>query len=414
MLPALAFVVAQALGFAAALQAAADHPDVREAEVGAAIHRGTPIARVAGQSSLLVQPGWRGRPQGDEGPELQVVVGHSFVLARQGRAIREAAQADRVSLDAEVRAALLTHELATADAWLLVWAQGAREQLLEDESGLLETWEARLARARALGAALESDLAQTRAERAELASRRLAIERTRRDAERMLAEALGRADRVEVEGAPPSWTQLPEPPSTVDGFPTVELARARREAEAADLRASLAGLAPQLFVGAQVQTEAPRGGWATPSSRSKARTAPRVRSRSRARRPEARARRSPKKRRRVRRSASSRARTTKRDSRRRGLDRHLREVAPALEALVEGATRRREQGELTLFEELDHRRRALAARGIARSSCGSTSRARERACTCFTTRSVAPKETPDDSNVRCCWARDAFVRARVR
>ncbi|MCB9617148.1 MAG: TolC family protein, partial [Sandaracinus sp.] len=310
----------------------------------------------------LVQPGWRGRPQGDEGPELQIVVGHTFVLARQGRAVREAAQADRASLDAEVRAALLTHELATADAWLLVWAQDAREQLLEDESVLLETWETRLTRARELGAALESDLAQTRAERAELTSRRLEIERARRDAERSLAEALGRADRVEVEGAPPSWTELPEPPDTLDGFPTVELARARREAEAADLRASLAGLAPQLFVGAQVQTESPDGrmGYAIVQIQGANRAARSIevaRAQTRSARAEVAEEAATREALRLFARAHDEARLA--DQR---LERHLREVAPALEALVDGATRRREQGELTLFEELDHRRRALGAR----------------------------------------------------
>ena len=218
------------------------------------------IGGTAQTSSLTFMPGAVIAPDQDQGFESQLSFTQGWNLSDLGGVRRRAAGAEREVLAAEVRADALRVRLEAARRWIdLATLQAVEEIHLEHRAVAMARVE-RAERALAVGVGGAAELAEARAEQADLEQHRLDLEGDRFVASTQLAMAMGRSpsDRLRARGALPSPT-LPSGPEIraraheIDALPDVAVRRlAASAAREREIEAS-AQYAPVLQVGAQLE-----------------------------------------------------------------------------------------------------------------------------------------------------------------
>jgi outer membrane protein TolC len=225
------------------------------------------IGGTATSSNLTFMPGAVVAPDQDQGFESQLSFTQGWNLSDLGGTRRRAAAAEREVLSAEVRADALRVRLEAARRWIdLATLQAVEEIHLEHRTVALARVE-RAERALAAGVGGAAELAEARAEQADLEQHRLDLEGDRFLASVQLAVAMGRhpSERLRATGALPAPTlpsasEIRARAREIDALPDVAVRRlAASAAREREIEAS-AQYAPVLSVGAQLERSA-AGAW---------------------------------------------------------------------------------------------------------------------------------------------------------
>ena len=259
----------QRLSFSAAVARAAQSPEQRaRADALRARRAGDRhiTGAIAGGKTVTVYPSLRVLPS--VGPELQVYAGQSFAINGRGAARRGAARAERAVLAAAADAALLSRQLAVADAWIELWTAQNAAPWLGRERTLAAQALAKAKRGRARGALRRDSVA---AAQTWLAQLRLAELRRQHDAHHAalrLSRLLGLRPHplVGIIGAPPAPTVPEGSPALfkalqrkLERLSAVRLGRLRWLAARAKSREVRANRGAVLSLGGQLEVDSPLG-----------------------------------------------------------------------------------------------------------------------------------------------------------
>lgn len=251
-------VPAQALSFEQTLSLAEAAPSLSAAST--AIERRRALAEVipwlTSNPSVLVQPGGRRQNLGAIGPELYVGITQELSLAGAGVARRAAALAE-VGADQEERAVLRRGLLiASAQAWLSLWAAQVALEAARDELTLTKDWQARVAKGALAGGFTRVDVAVANAYHAEAHLSALSLEGEAFVRGVMLNRVVGR----DADGPAVATTALPvvtidsasvgRVVAAADASPPLRAARANVEVERLKEREAEASRGTSLQVGA--------------------------------------------------------------------------------------------------------------------------------------------------------------------
>ncbi len=264
---------AQAIGFAEALQRAAQQPS-HQADADAVAQRQKGDSHLPGrwgnpELQLGVGPGFASAGFAEPGTELMVMAQQPWQLQDGAKARKQAAAAERQALQAVAERRLLERSLQTAEAWLSLHTA---EQLLlaaQEEATAAADLAQALVQAGKRGAVTSGDVAEAVVAAAQYKAQVLAAEGVAWHAASQLASQVGLPVAPTSHTALPAATSgpapspvLPEPAQWPRWLAQTESLPLVREqsllAQAAKLRVTelRAGAGSQLVVGAQAQRNA--------------------------------------------------------------------------------------------------------------------------------------------------------------
>ncbi len=242
-------------------------PDVRGAEQAvAAKHdmRGR-MSTMTSNPQLYLQPGFRARPEGNQGIEVQGSVTQSWNLAGLSSARSTTARLEEAELSAQARVLALTQRLDAARAWIDLWSAERVLEVVTREAVLGGEFVRLVEKAVAASAITKADLAEARAYHAETRLSVIGAEGEVFERGLQLARVLAaNADPLSSTGdlpvAPvPAGTNRKETLQRAAGLPTVQNKALAAEVERARNAEEKASRGTSLSLGVYVQRDSPRG-----------------------------------------------------------------------------------------------------------------------------------------------------------
>lgn len=262
-----ATTIPKKVSFDEALGLSVETPDVRGAEQ-AVVEKHAMRGRISTMTSnpqVYLQPGFRVRPEGNQGVEVQASVMQSWNLAGLSTARSTTARLEEAELSAQSRVLALTQRLDVARAWIDLWSAERVFELVTREAALSGEFVRLVEKASAASAATKADVAEARAYHAEARLGVIAAEGDVFERGVLLAKALAaKADPLSSAGdlpvAPvPVGTNRQETLQRAAGLPSVQSKALALEVERARNAEEKAARGTSLSLGVYMQRDSPGG-----------------------------------------------------------------------------------------------------------------------------------------------------------